>query len=344
MASQVYGLVSAFPLEQFQGAKRAWSARLLHASRPRIAYAAATAAPEDNVVGVGIGEKISNGKRTGVAALKFFVERKFDEAALPEDARLPKEIAGLPVDVDEVGRFHALQVAVTASTSVDPKTRLRPAQPGCSVGFREPNDAFVMAGTFGALVLDRKNQNKVSILSNSHVLANEGTLPAGSPIYQPGILDDRNFAHNQIATLTRFEPFVASPAFNKVDAAIAALGDPAAAVADVLQIGKPSGAAAAAVNATVQKFGRTTSFTAGTITSVNTDVKVQYESGVFVFENQIIIVGLDGQPFSAAGDSGSLIVDRSTFKALGLLFAGSSTHTIANQIGDVLSVLNVDLA
>ena len=54
MASQVYGLVSAFPLEQFQGAKRAWSARLLHASRPRIAYAAATAAPEDNVVGVGI--------------------------------------------------------------------------------------------------------------------------------------------------------------------------------------------------------------------------------------------------------------------------------------------------
>ena len=46
---------------------------------------------------------------------------------------------------------------------------------------------------------------------------------------------------------------------------------------------------------------------------------------------------------SISGDSGSLIVRRPGNRATGLLFAGSSTHTIANHIGDVLSALGVTL-
>ena len=49
------------------------------------------------------------------------------------------------------------------------------------------------------------------------------------------------------------------------------------------------------------------------------------------------------QPFSDAGDSGSLILERDSQQAAALLFAGSTTHTIANHIEDVLKALRVTL-
>ena len=50
-------------------------------------------------------------------------------------------------------------------------------------------------------------------------------------------------------------------------------------------------------------------------------------------------------PFSAPGDSGSLIVDEATGYAVGLLFAGSDRYNItyANKIENVLHQLNVEL-
>jgi hypothetical protein len=112
----------------------------------------------------------------------------------------------------------------------------------------------------------------------------------------------------------------------------------------VLRIGKSAGKAKAAIDMSVHKFGRTTAYTVGRVSSVDTDVTVGYETGSFTFQEQIIIVGQNGTPFSAAGDSGSLILERSTNNAVALLFAGSSTHTIANHIEDVLQALNVTLA
>jgi hypothetical protein len=112
----------------------------------------------------------------------------------------------------------------------------------------------------------------------------------------------------------------------------------------ILVIGPPQGSALAQRDMVVHKFGRTTGYTVGRITSINTDVKVQYNLGALVFKGQIIIKGLNNQSFSAAGDSGSLIVERSTRRAVGLLFAGSESNTIANQMGDVVQALNVTIA
>ena len=47
--------------------------------------------------------------------------------------------------------------------------------------------------------------------------------------------------------------------------------------------------------------------------------------------------------FSAPGDSGSVIVDRATRRATALLFAGSSTYTVANPLPDVLAQLGVSM-
>jgi len=329
-------------LADIRAAKQEWSKRLIgRSSMPasRALTAAISPDPDLNVVGVGVGEKISDNRRTGIMAVKFLVRAKYAEKHISQKHVLPKSIGGLPVDVEEVGLFRRFAAPAVAA-SIDPRTRVRPAQPGCSIGFADPNGQFTMAGTFGALV---KDDNGVYILSNNHVLADEGQLPLGSPIFQPGLLDGGDPNTDQIAQLTNFvalQPGV----LNQVDCAVAGVPNPADVSNAILQIGPPQGAGAATLDMTVQKFGRTTGYSAGQVTSIDTDVTVQYETGSFTFGGQIIVVGLDGQPFSGAGDSGSLIVERNTNLAVGLLFAGSSSHTIANHITDVLAALNVTLA
>jgi len=334
-------------------AKAQWSQRLLLSPKresirgrsapgveaARMLTSAPTPAPENNVVGVGIGWKITEGKDTGVMAVKFFVRMKYQEWEISSNHVLPKSIDGLPVDVEESGMFHRFAAKPKPAPLPNPRVKTRPAQPGCSVGFRYPADQFVMAGTFGALVKDNKG---TYVLSNNHVLADEGQLATGSPIFQPGLLDGGNPNTDQIAKLTRFVPL--QPGANKVDCAIAQLTEPDIATKDILFIGPPTGTEAAQIDMNVHKFGRTTSYTTGKVSSIDTDVTVQYETGQFTFTGQIIVVGPKGHSFSAAGDSGSLIVERPSNKAVGLLFAGSASHTIANHIDEVLKELKVTLA
>lgn len=309
----------------------------------RAATAAISPAPTWNVLGVGIGEKVSEGKQTGALAVKLFVRMKYPLAELDSKHALPKEISGIPTDVEEVGTFRRLQSAQAKrkpSGMPNPRTKIRPAQPGCSIGFQDPNNQFTMAGTFGAVV---KDKNGTYVLSNNHVLADENRLPIGAAIFQPGLLDGGNVATDQIAALTRFINLDTQQP-NTVDCAIAKATSQNLISSDILHIGAPQGAADAAIDMAVHKFGRTTGYTVGRVTSVDTDVTVQYDLGNITFTGQIIIVGGVGQSFSKAGDSGSLILQRGTNKAVALLFAGSASHTIANHIADVLRALNVALA
>jgi hypothetical protein len=76
----------------------------------------------------------------------------------------------------------------------------------------------------------------------------------------------------------------------------------------------------------------------------NPNVLVEYETAEFSFENQIIVRGANGQMFSDSGDSGSIILQRGSNAAIGLLFGGSPSHTIANHIANVLRSLRVRMA
>jgi hypothetical protein len=98
----------------------------------------------------------------------------------------------------------------------------------------------------------------------------------------------------------------------------------------------------------VAKSGRTTGFTTGTIGSINTSVSVQYQQGcgqgkkfVVSYTGQVVI---NSSTFSAGGDSGSLIVtNNAAHNPVALLYAGSSSSTIGNPIGEVLSKLGARL-
>ncbi len=319
-------------------AKRAAAQRFLSpaGAAPASAYTISTR-PEHNVVGVGIGQKITKGKPTGRPCIRIYVERKVAKGLIPQNFMLPANLEGIETDVVEVGRFRALPAAVPM-----PQRRLRPARPGCSVGFQFTGGkaGYLMAGTFGAVVTA---DGVWHILSNNHVLADENALPIGSPIFQPGLLDHGRPGEDQIAKLTRFIPLNPMGP-NAVDCAIAeTLSKKTVGAGFLPKIGrlKSSTPIEATEGMGVHKTGRTSGYTTGAVFDVSADVSVSYDLGAVTFQDQILIRADGGRMFSAPGDSGSVIVDRATRRPTALLFAGSGTHTIANPLSDVLARLGV---
>lgn len=295
-----------------------------------------------NVVGVGVGSKFSEGKELSTQCVRFYVREKIGLDALSKKDILPDQIDGMATDVIVTGRFRMLD------TAADNKLRRRPVRPGVSIGYKipPPKDNFVMAGTLGAIVT---KGGKTYILSNNHVLSENGQVDVGAPIFQPGLLDGGNEATDQVATLAKFVP-IKPTGFNKVDCAIAEfLADVKVNPALMPRVGRLASTSPipATVGMQVEKTGRTTGYTRGQVFDLAADVNVDYEdkdgnSFTASFDNQILVM-TPGGSFSAAGDSGSLIVDRKTKRATGLLFAGSSSHTIGNHIADVLAALGVTL-
>ncbi|WP_216362505.1 trypsin-like serine protease [Bowmanella denitrificans] len=277
-----------------------------------------------NVNGVGVGFKDSKNKPTDELSLKVFVQKKLKPAELDKQDMVPAKIAGIKTDVVEIG-----EVVAQAYTA-----RLRPAQPGYSIGHYK-----VTAGTFGAMVRDACYPCRYYILSNNHVLANSNAARIGDAILQPGRVDGGTNPADRIATLARFVPirFGSLSKHNLVDAALAQPVDMRDVFASIKNLGIPKGVEEAALGMPVIKTGRTTQTTAGTVTSVNATIAVSYGSaGVAYFKNQFLTGDM-----SDGGDSGSVLLNRNNKKVVGLLFAGSSTVTVYNNIHNVMMALNI---
>lgn len=150
-----------------------------------------------------------------------------------------------------------------------------------------------------------------------------------------------------IGTLAAFESIVFSTnASNTIDAAIALT-----LTADVNNATPSNGygipksiTVDAVVEQAVQKYGRASSLTKGTVAMISATVDVGYSSGIARFVDQIIVYGTKG-PFTKPGDSGSLVVTDPDRSPVGLLFAGnqSGKYAIANPIGPVLDAFDVTI-
>ncbi len=140
-------------------------------------------------------------------------------------------------------------------------------------------------------------------------------------------------------TPTTAAPTVTTQAVsNLVDAALGKPVDPDMFTGEIRGIGAVSGTKAASLGQQVRKSGRTTDFTTGTVTLLNATVNVAYGSKTARFTGQVITT-----PMSQGGDSGSLIVDGTENKAVGLLFAGSPQATIFNPIQAVLDAMSINI-
>jgi hypothetical protein len=265
---------------------------------------------------------------------------------------IPQSLEGIPVAVKVTGEILAMKGSPGGKgTRIDPTSWWpRPVPIGVSTG----NAGECSAGTIGARV---KSGNNVYALSNNHVYALENTATIGSNVLQPGLYDSGciyNLA-NKIGTLFDFVTIqfnnTSCPqdplACNTVDAAIAltTTDDLGKATPDNGYRTPNSTTASAYIGQPVQKYGRTTSLTKGTVTGLNATVTVSYgASGNAIFTGQIIIGS--SRPFLKAGDSGSLVVtDNASGNPVGLLFAGSGSgkYAIANPIDNVLTSLGVTI-
>jgi hypothetical protein len=147
-----------------------------------------------------------------------------------------------------------------------------------------------------------------------------------------------------IQSVEQFEPQAVAAAVpeNLADCALARPVNPAMFSDDIKTIGMVTQTKVATLGMRVSKFGRTTGYTEGNVTLLNATVNIQYNTAQGIktarFVGQAITSGM-----SEGGDSGSLVVDTSESKAVGLLFAGSSQASIFTPIDVVLNALNVTL-
>ena len=221
----------------------------------------------------------------------------------------------------------------------------------------------------------------VHLLSNSHVFADlrKASVDEGDLIMQPSPGEPAN--NRPIGALVTFSTLKFNGETNDpnhIDAAIARLWAPHPHKPVLPLIGAVKGYVLKKdieVGEAARKFGRTTGYTEGTISSIYLDIWIRYDrtgQSAF-FKNQFLIEPAlpSLQRFVAKGDSGSLVVDRKQH-AIGLIFAGMSDaldsppvransddalaidpaadkprriegYGVANPISEVLERLKIDL-
>jgi hypothetical protein len=267
---------------------------------------------------------------------------------------LPRARRGVNVQVELTDKFRSMAkpAAGTSHTAI----QTPPIQLGTSGGWRyDLANGFCCGGTLGSLVSISGVQH---ILSNYHVFesdivpgGNSRVAMTGDPVIQPGLIDvSCNAANAQdVALLVKRSSLPAS----NVDCAIAAV-IPGQVRTDgaILEIGTISSqTVAASINQLVKKSGRTTGLTHSKISGLNATISVTYDNECAggtaftkTFTGQIVISN-KGSRFLNSGDSGSLMVEdvATNPRAVGLLFAGSSSTAIANPIGQVLSFLGATM-
>ena len=301
---------------------------------------------DKNVVGTATG-MTSDGK----LAIYVYLEKAPSAKGKSANAAIPSSIDGIPVVTEVTGKFTAMDNGAAHKTKQTP-----PIQLGTSGGWRyDLANGYCCGGTLGSLVKIGTTQY---ILSNYHVLradivsgGNSRVATNGDPVIQPALIDvgciDGN-AQN-VGTLAGS----ASLPGSNVDCAIAqVISGMVSSTGSIIDIGTISATTVgASIGQAVKKSGRTTGLGRSSVSGLNATISVAYENecaggAAFTktFTGQIVIRNR-GSKFLAGGDSGSLMVQDLTTnpRAVGLLYAGSSTSAIANPINEVLSFLGASM-
>lgn len=286
------------------------------------------------IQGIGVGQKITKGNETEELAVRVYVERKKARSKVsgkpvPKTVTIP-EVGKITTDVVEIGRVKQELF----------RERVRPAMPGSGLGHKD-----VTVGTFGCLVRKKGTTSGLYILSNSHVLANQGLAKIGDEIVQPGEMDGGRVTTDTIAYLAEFVPFDFSDGFNNlVDAAIAKVKSTQSVREEIRILGiKPVGVSTALSRGMrVKKVGRTTDFTIGQITDLHYRLRLTYQKSAKTKAS----AGLRDQVlctrYTQGGDSGSAVLNDQN-RIVGLHFAGSPSTSIFNRITNVFEALDIEL-
>ena len=298
--------------------------------------------------------RIKNGVEVDEQCIRVYVSKKESLSALSKRDIIPRKIMEIPTDVVETNVFYAPPKPLKH----DLRSRIRPAPSGCSAIYQCGS-----ACTLGWFARDRTD-NQIVVVSNNHCTAAENKLPIGHPYLQPSPYDGGTL-EDQLGELKRYVPIkfnkytcpfrrvftlqplkrifyrfgLADPPVNRVDAGAVSV-NPNDIHLSVLGIGKLNGKRRGEIGEKAEKVGRTTGHTVdGVLTDNDWYGYVQYSRGQAFFGPCGLI---EKNNFSAGGDSSSAIVWMRDKKFAGLLFAGSTTHTLFCHWDLIEEELNVD--
>lgn len=287
------------------------------------------------VTGVDVGFKEVGGHLTDQLSVRVHVAAKRDD--VPDAQRIPLEVDGIPTDVLE--RNYELQVkSVPLDFSIQADSvRYDPLLGGISIGPSRVIGGSVFTGTLGAVVIDN-GTNRRAALTNFHVACVDTGWSVGDRMAQPSRVDTGVVPGDEVGALLR------ATLSGAVDGAVISLDPGRGTRCEVAEIGQVRGTKVAALGMRVRKRGRTTGLTYGSVDGVSLTVNVDYGNGIGVrtLTNQVSVTADTARNprFSDRGDSGSVILDDDGY-VVALLFAGSGTSTVGNQIAAVLSELNI---
>jgi hypothetical protein len=292
-----------------------------------------------NVIGLGVGYKLTAGRR-GDLALVVFVKRKLAPERVSERRLVPPELDGspigirgsIPVDVRKVGPGRA-EALVSAT---------RPAHPGYSVGNRVGG-----SGTIGCVVEDRAISTRLG-LTCAHVLAPVPTAKPGDRVLVPSLAEARvnKAPRASLGVVDRILPpgFADSDVPTNLDLATFRPSDPATLDPTIAILAtRPSGILSdPVVDMPVQKVGASSELTTGEVRFVNMVFPLAYPTSA----GDEVTAGFQGvigiSHFSDPGDSGSLVMSNDG-KAVGILLGSTPEFTICLPIQRALDALNCDL-
>lgn len=278
------------------------------------------------VTGVGIG-------RNSPESINIYLKSQCPKIT----CNIPDEIGGVPVKQIVTGKITSLAQMAPLQT-ISRTARERPYYAGMSVGSLK-----VTAGTLGVKCYDADTR-EVLILTNNHVGANESSIQAktasvGDALLQPGIYDGGKYPDDNISELVRVIDFDWNEE-NELDMVLHRPINPDDFADGILEIGDVTEISEASIGDIVQKSGRSSGLNESTVVDVNATIKVDYETKKSVtFKNQIVITPAIG----LGGDSGALVIRKKDKKAVGLLFAGSDSITLANRLTVGAQALHFDL-
>ncbi|CAG7840747.1 hypothetical protein CLOHAE12215_02171 [Clostridium haemolyticum] len=275
---------------------------------------------KNNVVGIGLGYKLTKGYNTSEKCIKVFASKKVGNDEIPEADLVPPIYKGIKTDVVQSGNIKFTELL----------EKKRPVPGGYSIGI----PLETQTGTMGCLVTDGSD---IFVLGNNHVLSDMNFVPLGTPVMQPGPEDGGKVNTDTIAKLAKYIPIKFNKKENYVDAAIAKVTDKNLVSASIAFVGYLKGIGKPNLEEGVKKVGRTTELTVGKISAIYATYVLKYNDKDVLFKDQIFTTDM-----ADYGDSGAILVDYKNY-ALGLLMAGSESFTIYNDIYNVLGNLKVNI-
>ncbi len=187
-------------------------------------------ADRPNIVGITVGNKYKNGKKTAQKAIRVHVKSKTQLSKIPSDHRLPEFIEGVPIDVMQTtkpksqGRIVDHSVSGLKCRKIDGKQET--IQPGVSIGFAGKNGK---PGTLGAIVWDIED-NRPMALTAGHVLDTPNfkvvTHPAGFPTKSHKIGTFKRSGESVDAALVDLVIKRYSPKLFAINKSFTAIGNP----------------------------------------------------------------------------------------------------------------------